>query len=181
MFKYVNNLKTSMNALAKYIEKEIEKGFSEDLIKDKLKQAGYNEEEVNNAFREYYRKEQYHRIISNVVDKDSEKRWIIIVLSIVAVILLTIFIVLAVQHFSWNEIIPIKKTVLVDPETEDDCSVFTHRDKERCLLKVAAYQDSTVVCVNMTSKVMKYECRTAVWEKNYCNFLILTNQSTTNC
>ncbi len=171
-----------MDTLVTYIKKELEKGFTEELITKKLIQTGYTEKEINKAFRQYHRHEQYKKTIGRVVD-GAEKTWTILLLWVIAIILLTILVVLFVQYVGvdWNALFQIKKTVLVEPETEADCTVFSHRDKEQCLLKVAAFQDSTAVCVNMTSKVMKYECKTEVWNKNYCAFLILTNQSTAGC
>lgn len=169
-----------MDSLVVYLKRELEKGFSEELITKKLVQAGYTEKEINSAYRQYHRHEQYKKTISRIVD-NTEKTWIILLLWVVAIILLTILIVFFVQYLDLTDLLQIKKTVLVEPETEEDCTIFTHRDKEQCLLKVAAFHDSPAVCVNMTSKVMAYECRTEVWDKNYCAFLILTNQSTVEC
>lgn len=169
-----------MDSLVVYLKRELEKGFSEELITKKLVQAGYTEKEINSAYRQYHRHEQYKKTIGRIVDS-AEKTWIILLLWVIAIILLTILVVLFVQYLDLSDLLQIKKTVLVEPETEADCAIFSHSDKERCLLKVAAFQDSPTVCVNMTSKVMKYECKTEVWNKNYCAFLILTNQSTAGC
>jgi len=181
MFIYATIQRRVMNPLLSYITTELQKEFPEELIKKKLTEAGYTMHEIDAAFRAYYRQEAYEKAIGYVVDRESDKHWIIIVLCIVAVIFLTFLIILAVQYLDWSNLVPEKHTVLIEPETEQDCQLFSHRDKERCLLKVAAFQDDTALCVNMTSKVMKYECKTEVWQTNYCNFLILTNQSTAGC
>jgi hypothetical protein len=182
MFKYPIRSEKNMDQLVAYIKKEFEKGFTEELVAQKLIHAGYTEKEINHALREYHRHEQYKKTIDLVVDS-AEKTWFILLLWVSAIILLTILIVLFVQYVGvdFGAFFEGKKTVLVEPETEADCAIFSHRDKERCLLKVAAFLDSPAVCVNMTSKVMKYECKTEVWNKNYCAFLILTNQRTAEC
>lgn len=175
-----------MNPLIHYIEKEKEKGFSNDLIKKKLEAAGYALEEIETSFREHERYRHYQKVIGTIVDKEAHHKWLIIVAFVFGLIILTAFLATTFLSFDWSSIkIPLtigKESVYVEPQTEADCAIFgSSRDKERCLLKVAARQDNIDICTNMTSKVMKYECKTEVWKKNYCNFLILTNQSTASC
>lgn len=175
-----------MNPLVDYIEREKEKGFSEELIKKRLETAGYTPTEIETAFREHEGYQYYQKVIGTIVDKEVHHKWLIIIAFIFGIILLTAILATILFSFDWSRIqLPFrieKEKVFVEPQTEEDCSIFTqNREKERCLLKVAALQDNTELCSNMTSKVMKYECKTAVWKKNYCNFLILTNQSTASC
>jgi hypothetical protein len=180
MFKYMKAVIVTMEAdpVVEYIVKERAKGFSEVLIAKKLEIAGYAKKEINIGMRDYHQQQQYHKVIGQIVDKETEKRWIVIVLGLLAVILLTVFMILALQYVDLD-VFDKEETVRVEPQEESDCSIFSHRDKERCLMRVAAYQESTTFCVNMTSKVMRYQCNAEVWSKSYCSFLILTNQSTT--
>lgn len=164
-----------MNPLVTYIEREKEKGFSDSLMRKKLEAAGYTEEDIVTAFREHERYHHYQKVIGTIVDQEAHHKWLIIVAFVFGLIILTAFLATILLSLG-------KETVHVEPETEQDCSIFTYyREKEQCFLKVAALQDSTDICLNMTSKVMRYECKTEVWKKNYCNFLILTNQSTVGC
>jgi hypothetical protein len=166
--------------LVAYIEKEIQKGFSEELIQEKLEKAEYTKDEIVHAFSSYHRHGHYRKVIGHVVDKEAEKRWAVVVLALFVVVLFVVLVFLAVQYIDLASF-ESEEVVRIDPQEESDCSIFSHRDKERCLLKVAAYQDSTTFCVNMTSKVMKYQCTGAVWNTNYCNYLILTNRSVADC
>lgn len=175
-----------MNPLVTYIEREKEKGFSDSLMRKKLEAAGYTEEDIVTAFREHERYHHYQKVIGTIVDQEAHHKWLIIVAFVFGLIILTAFLATIFLSFDWGILkIPItigKEVVYVEPQTEADCAIFgSPQDKERCLLKVAARQDSIEICVNMTSKVMKYECKTEVWKKNYCNFLILTNQSVEGC
>ncbi len=165
-----------LDPLVTYIIKESKKGFSEALIMEKLRQAKYSSEEIYNAFVGYQQYRQHHKIIGQIVDNETEKPRIII-LALFIFTLLAVIIFLAFYFSVWHE----SDTIHHEPKEETDCSIFTLRNKERCIMKIAAYQNSTEFCINMTSEVMKYQCRTEVWNKNYCNFLTLTNQSTTPC
>lgn len=174
-----------MDPLVKYIEQEVKKGFSEDLIKEKLLQSSYTEQEILFALRDYHTKQHYHKFIDKIVEEEAKHKWLFALLVALFIILAVFFITMLLLSFDWNTVLenafPSSETVSVAPTQESDCSIFSHRDKERCLLKVAAYTLDTSFCANLTSKVMKYECKTEVWNKNYCNFLILTNQSTAAC
>lgn len=173
-----------MDPLVKYIEQEVKKGFSEALIKEKLVQSGYSEQEIAFALRDYHTKQHYHKFIDKIVEEEAKHKWLFALLAVVFIILAVFFITTVLLSFdwktTWENAFP-SETVSIEPHQESDCSIFSHRDKERCLLKVAAYTQDTSFCTNLTSKVMKYECKTEVWNKNYCNFLILTNQSTVGC
>jgi hypothetical protein len=174
-----------MDPLVKYIEEEHKKGFSDDLIRQKLLQTGYTPQEIQYAYHDYEVKQHYHKFIDKIVEQEAKHKWIFLVLCIVFVILSTAFIAIAIKTVDWtgtfSSIFPSEPEIPAEPTTEHDCSVFTHREKERCLLKVAALYDDISFCANLTSKVMKYECKTSVWNKNYCNFLILTDQGTAGC
>lgn len=184
MFIYQILPKKLMNPLISYIHKEKLRGFSDGLITEKMKSSGYTEEEITTAFKEFYGKEHYYKFIDRIVEEETKHKWLFLVLAVFAVILVTAMMVLSIVSFDWNTLLSLsskEETVAVEPHSEADCRIFSHRDKERCLLKVAASLDDTTFCVNMTSKVMQYECKTSVWNKNYCNFLILTNQSMVGC
>lgn len=180
-----------MNPLVTYIEREKEKGFSDSLMRKKLEAAGYTEEDIVTAFREHERYHHYQKVIGTIVDQEAHHKWLILTAFIFGLILLTAFLATILLSLDWSALFsPLleklgelgKEKVYIEPQTEQDCSIFTrYREKEQCFLKVAALQDSTDICLNMTSKVMRYECKTEVWKKNYCNFLILTNQSTAGC
>ena len=174
-----------MDPLVKYIEEEHKKGFSDELIKQKLLQTGYTAQEIQYAFHDYEVKQHYHKFIDKVVEQEAQHKWLFLVLCIIFIILVVIFTAVAIKTLDWKSafstFFPAEEEIPSEPETEQDCSVFTHREKERCLLKVAALYDDISFCTNLTSKVMKYECKTEVWNKNYCNFLILTDQGTVGC
>ncbi len=174
-----------MDPLVKYVEQEVKKGFSEELIKEKLVQSGYNQQEIAFALRDYHTKQHYHKFIDKIVEEEAKHKWFFAILAVLFIILAVFFIVTLLLSLDWKTVLedafPSEETVALEPQQESDCSIFSHRDKERCLLRVAAYTSDTSFCTNMTSKVMKYECKTEVWNKNYCNFLILTNQSTVDC
>lgn len=174
-----------MDPLIAYIHKEKFRGFSDELIMQKMKASGYSTDEITVAFKDFYSKEHYHKFIDRIVEEETKHKWLFLVLALIGIILLTLILLIGAQLlysktalFSFSSEQQEKTT---EPQQETDCASFTHRDKERCLLKIAALFDDTSFCVNMTSKVMGYECKTSVWKKNHCNFLILTNQSTTGC
>ncbi len=174
-----------MNPLTSYIHKEKKRGFSDSIISEKLKTAGYTDKEIQTAFHEFYAREQYHKFIDTIVEEETKHKWLFLVLCIFAIIIASAIFIILMQTIQWNLIfenaLNDAETVNIEPQTEQDCSIFGNRDKERCILKIAALYDDTNYCINMTSKVMNYECKTEVWKKNYCNYLILTNQSLGYC
>lgn len=158
-----------MNQLPAYIDKEVKKGFAEELIKQKLKSAGYTNEEIADAFHDYqtYIHYQTKQIQPTKKHHSHLFLFIIIFVGIITGILITNTAIqnAIVNLFSEKEI-----------TTEADCSNLEFKEKEQCLLRLAALHNDTNYCINVTSKVMKYECKTQVWNKNYCNYLLLTNQ-----
>ena len=188
MFIYQIPSKQFMDPLIAYIHKEKYRGFSDALVAEKMKAAGYDSDEITAAFKEFYAREHYHKFIDRIVEEETKHKWIFLVLSLFAVIIVTAILVISVEYVDWHDLFSSFSTssqemqaTLSSPQTEADCAAFGHRPKEQCILKVAALQDDVSFCVNMTSKVMQYECKNSVWKTNYCNFLILTNQSTATC
>ncbi len=156
-----------MNPLIAYIDKELKKGFSKDLIAKKLKTAGYTSEEIFEAFHTY----EIHRL-STGTSKEKTHHPHLILFTIIGIgIIVGILLTSTALQNSIKGIFS-EKTIT----TEKDCKGLAFKEKEQCLLQLAALYDDTAFCTNITSKVMKYECKTQVWNKNYCNYLILTDQ-----
>ena len=188
MFIYQIPSKYFMDPLIAYIHKEKYRGFSDALVAEKMKASGYDSDEIAAAFKEFYAREHYHKFIDRIVEEETKHKWIFLVLALFAIIIITAIIVISVGYVDWHQLFSSFSTSSQEtqatssqPQTEADCVTFKHRAKEQCILKVAATLDDTSFCVHMTSKVMQYECKTSVWKINYCNFLILTNQSTVAC
>jgi hypothetical protein len=157
-----------MNPLASYIDKEVRKGFSRELITEKLKQANYNHEEITDAFHDY--ETQLHYGIQPIEKKHHSHLFLIIII-ILGVVFGLLIASTALQD-EIKDIMTSKKEIT----TEHDCRNLEFKQKEQCLMQLAALYNNTLYCTNITSKVMKYECKTQVWNKNPCNYLILTDQ-----
>lgn len=175
-----------MDPLIAYIHKEKFRSFSDELVTEKMKASGYTPEEITAAFKEFYGREHYHKFIDRIVEEETKHKWVFLVLALVGIILLTLIVLISMRSVDWHQVFSSfsseeQENQPFAPQTETDCSTFSHREKEQCILQVAALLDDTSFCVNMTSKVMQYECKTSIWKSNYCNFLILTNQKTIEC
>ncbi len=177
-----------MDPLIAYIHKEKFRNFSDELVAEKMKASGYTSKEITAAFKEFYAREHYHKFIDRIVEEETKHKWIFLVLALLGVILLTLIILIGARSLDWHQFFSSfsfasqeQESEPLSPQTEAECSTFSHREKEQCILQVAALLDDTSFCANMTSKVMQYECKTSVWKSNYCNFLILTNQNTSSC
>ncbi len=83
-----------MNPLVYYIEEEIKKGFSEELVRQKLLQSGYSLQEITPVFHDYEAKQHYHRFIDKIVEQEEQHKWFFLVICLVFIILLTVFIVI---------------------------------------------------------------------------------------
>ncbi len=171
-----------MDALVAYIQKELQKGFSKELIRKKLENNGYTAEEITNAFHDFETKQHYHNFVMPFTEYEKKHVWLVIVASVVFIILIIVLATAFAQYIDWTkftELFHVQKTI--EPITEQDCTGLEYKEYEQCLLKLAGINKNTTYCTNITSKVMKYECRTAVWDKNYCNYLLLTGEDTTSC
>jgi len=171
-----------MERLVAYIQKELQKGFSEELIRKKLQTAGYSSDEITNAFHDFETKQHYHDFVGTFAEDERKHTWLVIVATVIFIIIIIIVATAFAPHIEWakvTELFQVHKTI--EPITEQDCNNLEFKQYEQCLLKLAGTNKNTMYCTNITSKVMKYECRTAVWDKNYCNYLLLTGQDTTSC
>ncbi|MFA6888636.1 MAG: hypothetical protein WC254_04015 [Candidatus Woesearchaeota archaeon] len=169
-----------MDPLVAYIQKELQKGFSEELIQKKLHLAGYTSEEITNAFHDFETKQHYNTFV-NVENEHKKKEILHILFALFCIVIIAGILILVIPKIEWNKLPTLVETKKSSPTTEQDCDGLEYRENEQCLMILAATYKNTTYCTNITSKVMKYECRTSVWEKNYCNYLILTNQNMGTC
>lgn len=161
-----------MSQLTNYIQKEQEKGFSQDLITKKLLQAGYNKQEIAESFKSLKSAEPLLlRKALDTIHQDTHVKWSKFVFP-----LLAIFIVVALGYlvYQYQGEFPSLPT-----STEpDSCDFPTIEEKNICLLQLA--QQGEDVCDQLSTPVLKTMCTEKYWDKDKCNFEFLVSKNTTS-
>ena len=158
-----------MSQLTNYIQKELDKGFSQDLISKKLLQAGYSQQEISESFQSLKSAEPLLRRKSlEMPHMEFHITWSRWVFGILAVLLVAVF---GSLIYLYEGDLPTFEEVSVPSSCEG-----TVEEKNICLLQLA--QQGEDVCDQLSTDVLQTLCTEKYWEKDSCNFNFLVTKDT---
>ncbi|MFA6888637.1 MAG: hypothetical protein WC254_04020 [Candidatus Woesearchaeota archaeon] len=159
-----------MSQLTNYIQKELDKGFSKDLVTEKLIQAGYTKDEINDSFKSLKSAEPLlRRKLSDTIHEDTKvlrSKWLF---PIIGILVLIVLVYLVFQYVDVTEPI-ISKT---------RCETLEGYDKDICYLKAAAEGESS--CDKINGTFYKTLCEQKFWETNECDYKIFIGEDKEQC
>ncbi len=161
-----------MSQLTNYIQKELEKGFSEKLIKEKLLKAGYTEQEIKESFRSLKSAEPLlRRKLPEYLHADVHVQWSKWVFPLLA-LGVAVFFGYLVYLYAVGE-------VGIEEVVTDCDTLVDGREKDICLLQLAAAGED--VCGSMQSVPFKQACFGRVWELEDCTYELLIGEDMETC
>ncbi len=162
-----------MSQLTNYIQKELDKGFSKDLITKKLLQAGYTQQEISESFTSLKSAEPLlRRKFVDELHHDVHIQWSKWLFGILAVLLVAAF----------GYLIYLYEGEITLPQTElsTACDAIADSlEKDKCYLSLAAEGEET--CSLIQSKILGQLCEQKIWETDPCNYLIFTGGDKEAC
>lgn len=161
-----------MSQLTNYIQKELEKGFSEKLIKEKLLKAGYTKQEIQESFASIKGAEPLlRRKLPDYLHADVHVRWSKWVFPLLA-LCVAVFFGYLIYLYAVGE-------VGVE-EVVTDCDVLVDgREKDVCYLQLASRGEEG--CAKIVSDLLRVSCEQAVWERNDCVYDMLVGENYRAC
>ena len=148
-----------MSQLTNYIQKELDKGFSQDLISKKLLQAGYSQQEISESFQSLKSAEPLLRRKSlEIPHMEFHITWSRWGFGILAVLLVAVF---GYLIYLYEGELPTFEEVSVP----SSCDGLAVEEKNICLLQLA--QQGEDVCDQLSTDVLKTLCTEKYWEKDF--------------
>ncbi len=159
-----------MSQLTNYIQKELDKGFSKDLITKKLLQAGYSQQEISESFQSLESAEPLLRRKSiEMPHMNFHITWSKWVFGVLAIVLVAVF---GYLMYLYDGELPAFEEV----EVPSSCDGLSLEEKNICLLQLA--QQGEDVCNQLSTEVLRSLCTDKYWEKDSCNFNFIINKDT---
>ena len=162
-----------MSQLTNYIQKELDKGFSQDLISKKLLQAGYTKQEISESFQSLKSAEPLLRRKSiEIPHMEFHVKWSKWVFGFLALVLVAVFGYLIYLYEG--------EITLPKPIEETKCDTLTSlEEKDNCFLELAANGEE--VCEKIHSFALKTSCEDKIWKTDTCSYLIITGKDYKQC
>lgn len=166
-----------MSQLTNYVQKELKKGFSKELIMKKLLQAGYTQEEISETFASLQAAEPVmQRKPVEKVREHKHVRWGSIVFPLLALALLVFF---GFMVYTYVEI-PTFPEVVEEKEVPVGCEGITeNRERDICYLQMAA--TGAEVCDEFVNAAFQHACLSKLWEADQCLYLEMIEQVSEEC
>lgn len=143
-----------MSQLTNYIQKELGKGFSKELITKKLLQAGYTQQEIAESLKSLKSAEPLlRRKLIDTIHEDAKvvrSKWLF---SLIGIILLIGFVYLILQYVS------------IPAGTVCD-NIADVQEKDICYLELAANGED--VCGKISASSVQLACTEKLWETQQC-------------
>ncbi len=159
--------------MTNYIQKEIEKGFSQKLILEKLLQAGYTKQEIKESLRSLKKSEPLIKRESDLLLSDVHVQWGKWVFPILAILVLLFLSYLIFLYTSGKN-----TSIVIEDGT--GCNVFEDaRQKDICLLHEAS--SGKDVCDKIMNPVFKTACVEQFWNTNRCLYESMTEEVSQYC
>ena len=162
-----------MSQLTNYIEKELSKGYSKDLIKQKLLKAGYKQEVIEDSFhliegkKDFIVRKKHHFYDSIHLDPHVlRSKWLFPVIGIVCLIVL---VVLLLSNIDFSEIDK-GEDLLETTVSISDCKKLSGDGKDICILELAKQTDDIEYCDELFNEGLKSFCVNKGWEQNTCSY-----------
>lgn len=161
-----------MSQLTNYIQKELEKGFSKELILKKLLQAGYTKQEIEESFASLKRAEPLlRRKLPDYLHTDVHVQWSRWVFPLLA-LLVAVFFGYLVYLYAVGE-------VGVEEVVTDCDALADGREKDVCFLQLASLGEEG--CAKIVSDLLRVSCEQSVWERNDCVYDMLVGEDYHAC
>src|SRR3989338_2574362 len=137
-----------MSQLTNYIQKELDKGFSKDLVTKKLLQAGYTQQEISESFQSLKSAEPLLRRKSlEMPHMEFHLKWSRWVFGILAIVLVAVFGYLIYLYEGDMESIGEKEPVIISEGIEEEIfSCGFAEDRRVCITQLALQQDNITIC-----------------------------------
>lgn len=162
-----------MSQLTNYIQKELDKGFSKDLITKKLLQAGYSQQEINESVTSLKSAEPLLRRKSiEMPHMEFHITWSRWVFGILAIVLVAVFGYLIYVYEGEVTFSKAEESYLCDAITDS-------LEQDKCYLSLAAEGKDT--CSLIKSKMLTSLCEQKIWETDRCNYLSFTGGDKEAC
>ena len=180
-----------MTNLDEYIKKELKKGFSKAEIKRTLLKTGWKEEDVVKALENDY-EEEYSQ------HKYKTKRFWLVSVTLIFIIILAAAIIYTIPYLNqvnieecmeeesfWkvhtcmvkNNLLGENKNVL-----KTKCDEIKNDDnKNICLIELAKDKNDVKFCSKISINEIKWECQTAPWRNNECEYKVLLGEDAKQC
>src|SRR3989338_3956607 len=134
-----------MSQLTNYIQKELDKGFSKDLVTKKLLQAGYTQQEISESFQSLKSAEPLLRRKSlEIPHMEFHITWSRWVFGILAILLVAVF---GYLIYLYEGELPTFEEVSVT----SSCDGLAVEEKNICLLQLA--QQGAISCTSLSTQV----------------------------
>jgi hypothetical protein len=180
-----------MTNLDEYIKKELKKGFSKAEIKRTLLKTGWKEEDVVNALEKDYEEEYTQH-------KYKTKRFWLVSITLIFIIILAAAIIYTIPYLNqvnveecmkedsfWkvhtcmvkNNLLGENKNVL---KTKCD-GIKDDNNKNSCFIELAKDKDDVKFCSKININEIKWECQTAPWRNNECEYKVLLGEDAKQC
>ncbi|MEK6920752.1 MAG: hypothetical protein AABX82_02625 [Nanoarchaeota archaeon] len=157
-----------MSQLTNYIQKELDKGFSQDLIRKKLLQAGYTQRDIADSFKSLKIAEPIlRRKFADTLHLETHIQWSKWIFGLLAIVVVIILGFLVYQYAGELPAFEVVETSFCDGTVEE---------KNICLLHLA--QQGEDVCDQLSNDILKTLCTEKYWEKDSCNFNFLVTKDT---
>lgn len=160
-----------MSQLINYIQKELDKGFSKELIREKLLRAGYTKQEIQESFASLKAAEPLlRRKFPDTIHTDVHVRWSKWVFPLLAIALALFF---GYLLFLYIEEKPAVEEVSACEEFSDA------QERDTCYLELAAGGEE--VCEKIASEAMQASCKQKIWKMNPCIYQMLLGEDYASC
>ena len=162
-----------MSQLTNYIQKELDKGFSKDLISKKLLQAGYAQQEISESFSSLKSAEPLlRRKPAETIHQEYHIKWSKLVFALLAAAVLVFFGLLLFQYKASLSSVPVEKGNACDGITDV-------QERDVCLLQLAA--DGQDVCEKIQTPLFVASCQNKIWEFNPCLYRSFLGENIDTC
>lgn len=159
-----------MSQLTNYIQKELDKGFSQDLITKKLLQAGYDKQEITASFKSLKSAEPL--LVRKAIDSihlDSKVKWSKFVFPLLAIVVVVVLGYLVYQY----------QGALLPSEEVSSCIGLEGNEKDLCYLQLSAAGDES--CSEIENLAVKTACEQKIWEHDNCSYAFLLGNGYGEC
>lgn len=160
-----------MSQLINYIQKELDKGFSKELIREKLLRAGYTKQEIQESFASLKAAEPLlRRKFPDTIHTDVHVRWSKWVFPLLAIALALFFGYLLFLYIEGKPAV----------EEVSACEEFSDaQERDTCYLELAAGGED--VCEKIASSALQSLCTQKIWTASDCSYDFILGKNTSAC
>ena len=160
-----------MSQLTNYIRKELDKGFSQDLITKKLLQAGYDKKEISESFKSLKSAEPLLvRKTLDTIHSDVHVQWSKWVFPLLAILVVVFLGYLVYLYQGTSFVVPNEGEI-------SPCINLTGGEKDLCMLQLA--EQGVITCDSLSTQILQTICSDKMWETHKCDYEFILSKNTT--